>query len=437
MLAQQPNVGEIVSRYGLRPVTPPSPAAQFTLPSLTGGQASLSDYQGSWVLLTFWATWCGPCRTEMPSMEQLHRQRSDSGLTVLGVSIDANRAPVDPFVKNMGLTFPMLWDSQGKVAAAYRAHSIPLSYLIDPRGLIVGVSRGARNWTALMPMIDAMLASQPVDGALPPDPTYAQNDGPVELPAILDPPTAEVSLSELRPKAGSEFFLEVRLRWAGHFEEYLPHPPQVFLPEGVTQGIMRATTSSRDGRNLVIYHVPLRAEHPGKYALDPVELRYTPRFESVPVASRLPGPTVEVCSATFAGIGLLPLLLGAGSLGGAGFLALIWMRRRRKAPAPTGAGPRYEALKGRFEKARALRLQGDGAAFATALALLELELGTEDEHRAAALQRIIEQARYGGQEPPAEELNQMLRRVERRLADLKPDPEKAGRQALRLRDEKT
>ncbi|MCH9652054.1 MAG: TlpA family protein disulfide reductase [Deltaproteobacteria bacterium] len=436
VLAQQPDVGEIVSRYGLRPVSPPSPAANFSLPDLSGGQGALSDYQGNWVLLTFWATWCGPCRTEMPSLEEVHRQRADSGLTVLGVSIDSDRAPVAPFVDNMGLTFPMLWDSKGQMASAYRATSIPLSYLIDPQGRIVGVSRGARNWTALLPMIDAMIATQPVDGSTPPpEPVYAQDDGPVDLPSVLDPPTAEIVLSEPHPQPGKGFFLEVQLQWAGNFEEYLPHPPEVFLPEGITPGRMTAASSSRDGSNLVTYRLALEASSPGSYALDPVELRYTPRFESVPVASRLTGPTVEVRPLRVMGAKALALTLGGGGLGAIALLALLWFRRRRAIPSGSSDDPHYENLRSRFEQARAHRLKGEGPAYATALGLLELELGPESESQGAALQQMVEQARYGGRVPPNEEMTRLERRIERRLAELRPDPRKTERQALRLRDE--
>jgi peroxiredoxin len=430
----------LVRRYGLQPVTPPSPATNFTLPSPGGARVSLSDYQGNWVLLTFWATWCGPCRSEMPSLEILHRQRSGAGLTVLGVSVDSELAGVEPFVEQLGLTFPNLWDEAGRVGAAYRASSIPLSYLVDPVGRLVAVSRGARDWSRLTPLIDGLLELEPPGGGA--QPTY-RTAGPVELPQVLEPPTAEIALSEDSPEVGAPFSLEVRLRWAGTFEEYLPLPPQVELPEGVEQEGVTASTSSRDGSNLVTYRVTLRAREPGRFALDPVELRYTPRGESAPVASRLAGPTVEVVPATVLGMTPGSLALGGGAVALAALVGTGLVFRRRR--AQTAAGPREESrwseLRRRLDEARGLRLRGDGRGAWLALAALEDELeklekleeeapsgGGADPARAARL----EEMRYGGSPPPVEELHHLERRVERRLGALAPDPERAGREALRL-----
>ncbi|MDY7095733.1 MAG: redoxin domain-containing protein [Acidobacteriota bacterium] len=423
-------VQETVARYGLRPIDPAAPASQFTLPDLAGGETSLEDFRGRWVLLTFWATWCGPCRSEMPSLQRLHEAREDQGLSVVGVSIDDQRRPVDPFVQSMGLTFPNLWDGEGRVAQAYRAGSIPLSYLVDPQGRLVAVSRGARDWSELTPMIDAVLASETGD-----DPTYVAQDEPLQLPEVLNPPSADLRLSEERVAAGEPFELEVRLRWSGNFEEYLPHPPQVALPEGVEQEAMTASTSTQDGRNVVTYRLTLRAAETGRYALDPVELRYTPRYEAEPVTSRLSGPTVEVVTPDLAGMAPSTVAWVAGGTALTGLLAFFafrWLRRRPAAGGTVEVDPRLRALEGRLDEARAARLRGEGAEAARLLAQLELELGVETSE-CRHLQSIVEQARYGGQAPPAPELDGMQRRVERRLAELRPDPEQAQRKALRLR----
>jgi len=369
-------------------------------------------------------------------MEELHRKRADSGLTILGISIDQQRAPVDPYLESIGVTFPNLWDGQGRAARLYQASSIPLSYLVDPAGRLVAVSRGARNWVALMPMLDALQGTASPDG----DSTqYASDSAPVELPPILDPPTAEVALSQLSPRPGQSFFMDVHLKWAGNFEEYLPHPPEIFLPEGIVQEGMTARTNSRDGSNQVVYRVALKAEAAGDYALDPVELRYTPRYESMPLASRLTGPTVAVRSRTIAGFSPVALVTGAATgLAALGLLAFVLIRRRgqQRSDLEPESNPRFEGFQKRFDEAKALRLQGKQAAAFTVLAELELELGMDDELARATRRMELEQARYGGRAPALEELDSLQRQLERTLAGLKPSHEKARRRALKLRERK-
>ncbi|MCB1054595.1 MAG: redoxin domain-containing protein [Acidobacteria bacterium] len=432
------NVSDLVMRYGLKPVTPPAAASQFTLTNLAGGETSLSDFRGSWVLLTFWATWCGPCRSEMPSLEKLHQTRGGKGLEIVGVSVDNSRVPVDPYIEKMGLTFTMLWDGRGSAATAYHASSIPLTYLIDPEGKVVAISRGARDWNALTPMLDAVTSIEaPADGS---GIDYAADQGPVQLPEVLDPPTADLSLSTDTPAVGEPFELTVKLRWAGNFEEYLPQPPQVSLPEGVEQRSMSAETSSQDGKNLVTYTITLAAAEPGSYALDPVELRYTPRYGQEPVSSRIAGPTVTVEERTWAGLTKSELLWTGGGVAVGGLaLGLVlagWRKRRGARREEPGLETSLAALRQRLEAARAARLSGDARTAALELAGLELELlGGSDPAAEARLHDILEGARYGGRTPPGPELDRMERRVERRLAELRPDPEQEERAALQLREQ--
>lgn len=436
-------VAGLLSQHGVRAIEPAAPATDFTLPNLAGGETSLSDYYGSWVVLTFFATWCGPCRSELPTLERLHRERAERGVVVLGVSVDDDRSPLDPFVRQLGLSFPILWDHDKRVGAAYRASSIPTSYLVDPRGRLVGVSRGARDWSALSPMLDAALAAVPatltVDPTARPVDAYADAGEEVATPSITDPPSAELALSTERPEAGDLFYLDIRLRWAGNFDEYLPHPPQVQLPEGVVQESVTAESSSREGRNRLTYRVALRAGEPGRYALDPVELRYTPRGEATPLAARVAGPTVEVVAPTV--LGLPPGLLGVGAasvalLGLAGWGVSRRLKRRRAEAGPRSGASRYDELRGRFEEARKKRLQGDGAGYLLALAELDRELdGEAAAEPDPAMREAVERARYGGEVPPMEELDQLQRKVERRLEELRPDPEEAARREVRLRDD--
>jgi hypothetical protein len=369
---------------------------------------------------------------EMPSLERLHREREELGLAVVGVSVDADSGPVERFVEEFDLTFPNFWDEDGTVGRSYRASSIPLSYLIDPAGRIVGASRGARDWSDLLPMVDEVLGL--ASPTVPSRTAYATT--PVELPPVLEPPTADLALSDSSPRVGRPFHLDIRLRWAGHLDEYLPEPPKVHLPEGVVLERVTASTSSLEGQSVVTYRAELRADEAGSYALDPVELRYTPRLESNLVESRLEGPTVEVRPWRIAGLRPMTLFLGSAAAALAATALLVVFRRvRARAVAQRPAEADYEGWRARFDEARAQRVRGDSASFVLALAEIEEELMEDDETVAAARRQMVEEARYGGRVPAAEELDRFQRRVELRLEKLRPDPDGELRASLRLEKE--
>jgi len=433
-LVRGAGVVELVQANSLLPVDPPRPAADFTLPRRGGGEASLSSFQGNWVVLTFWASWCGPCRVEMPSLERLHRQLDGVGVTVLGVSVDDDRASADAFADQLGLSFPLLWDESQQVGRQYQATAIPMSYLVDPYGEIVAVARGARDWTQLAPLMEDLLAAVPAQTDV--QPVYADA---VELPTVLEPPTAEMELSDDAPKVGQEFYLDIHLRWAGHFEEYLPQPPKVHLPEGIVQQSVTASTNSREGSQVVLYRVTLKADEPGSYALDPVELRYTPRLASSDAATRLTGPTVEVRPRTFAGLKPRNVALGFGGLVLSFVVGFVVSRHRRagKDPSSDAVEPRFESLMAQYNNARGLRMQGDAAGFALVMLELRKELSELEESEAKRLAALEESLRYGGQVPPADELDRMQRMVERRLDALRPDPDATAREALQLQESRS
>jgi peroxiredoxin len=122
-------------------------APGFTLRDLRGKRESLADYRGRVVILNMWATWCAPCRVEMPSMETLYRRYRSQGLAVLAVSLD-KAAPegVKNFVEEHQLSFPVLLDPDGEAERLYSSYTIPMTYVIDKSGAIVAKVDGAKNW---------------------------------------------------------------------------------------------------------------------------------------------------------------------------------------------------------------------------------------------------------------------------------------------------
>ena len=118
----------------------------FTLPLLNGGNAALSSYKGKVIILNFWATWCPPCRAEMPSMETLYQRLKSRGLELLAVDLDEDKASVQQFIRNGRFTFPVLLDEGGKIGSKYVISAIPTSFIIDREGKIVGKVIGSISW---------------------------------------------------------------------------------------------------------------------------------------------------------------------------------------------------------------------------------------------------------------------------------------------------
>jgi peroxiredoxin len=122
-------------------------APSFTIPDLTGKPVSLSDFRGKVVLLNIWATWCGPCKREIPSLDRLYQMRKDKGLEIVAVSVDRTSVSgVATFVANYQMSFPVLHDNRGEVGQKYWARAIPSSYLLDRNGVIKWTVTGSIEW---------------------------------------------------------------------------------------------------------------------------------------------------------------------------------------------------------------------------------------------------------------------------------------------------
>lgn len=123
------------------------PAPDFTARDLNGRPLRLSDLRGKVVFLNLWATWCAPCREEMPSMEMLQREMAGQDFVIVAVSEDANGAEaVRPFVSEFGFTFPILLSPNGEVGRKYGITGYPETFIIDKTGKVVVHYVGPRNW---------------------------------------------------------------------------------------------------------------------------------------------------------------------------------------------------------------------------------------------------------------------------------------------------
>jgi peroxiredoxin len=127
---------------GAAPPPEGQPAPDFTLSSDTGENLRLSEFRGQVIMLNFWATWCGPCRQEMPMLDKLYQQYSRNGFVLLGVNIDDNVANAVDMAKKIGISFPVLFDTDKRVSRRYDVDAMPSTLFIDRDGRLRHVHRG-------------------------------------------------------------------------------------------------------------------------------------------------------------------------------------------------------------------------------------------------------------------------------------------------------
>jgi thiol-disulfide isomerase/thioredoxin len=119
-----------------------APAPDFALRSMGDDNVRLSEHLGQVVLINFWATWCGPCRQEMPLLETLHAKYQRAGLVLLGINIDEDRGDAVEMAQTLQVSYPILFDERKVVSRDYQVGTMPLTVLIDREGVVRYVSEG-------------------------------------------------------------------------------------------------------------------------------------------------------------------------------------------------------------------------------------------------------------------------------------------------------
>ncbi len=132
------------------------PAPDFSLTTLDGSTASLSDYRGKPVILNFWATWCGPCRVEIPALEAAWQNHQGEAV-FLGVDVQEDPLQVADFAQQLGMTYPVLLDETAETAQLYRVRAFPTTVFIDGQGVVIDIYTGPLNEPLLATRVQQLL----------------------------------------------------------------------------------------------------------------------------------------------------------------------------------------------------------------------------------------------------------------------------------------
>ncbi len=143
VLQKEGDIEILVEGESAKVVKAGQPAPDFTLRNPEGETVSLSDFAGHPLLINFWATWCPPCRFEMPLFQQTYEKLKDDGFVVLAVDVQEGPEEVKEYIQEMGLTFPVVLDRSGSVSNTYRVTGLPTSVFVDADGIVTNIHRGA------------------------------------------------------------------------------------------------------------------------------------------------------------------------------------------------------------------------------------------------------------------------------------------------------
>lgn len=138
---------DLFTKIGVQPIKDNKKAPNFYLEDLKGKKWELKNLKGKVIFLNFWATWCSPCKEEMPSIEGLHRQFKEKDFIFLTISVDYKKGEaVKEFIEKHHYTFPVLLDPKGLALNLFEVKGIPSTFIIDKRGRMIGKAIGPRNW---------------------------------------------------------------------------------------------------------------------------------------------------------------------------------------------------------------------------------------------------------------------------------------------------
>jgi len=135
-----------LQKLGFHLFDQPIPAPDFQVEKLSGAPVKLSETRGKIALINFWATWCPPCKAEMPSIQKLHESMKGAAFTMMAISVGESRATVENFAKKYNYTMPIYRDTTGDASGLYGAESIPTTFILDKKGNAIAYAVGSREY---------------------------------------------------------------------------------------------------------------------------------------------------------------------------------------------------------------------------------------------------------------------------------------------------
>jgi cytochrome c biogenesis protein CcmG, thiol:disulfide interchange protein DsbE len=158
--AERPALTPLLKLLDLRSYAPGTMAPAFTGRTLDARRLSSAELRGKVIVLNFWASWCLECRSEAPVLERIHREFAPKGLAVIAINTREDRVAVQRYAKDLGLTFPLVLDPDGKINAAYGVIGLPTTLVLGRDGRAVALAVGPREWASApaQAIIEALLA---------------------------------------------------------------------------------------------------------------------------------------------------------------------------------------------------------------------------------------------------------------------------------------
>lgn len=136
------NLGMVIVAGFICATASADPAPDFTLLSSTGENVRLAEQRGHVVMLNFWASWCGPCRKEMPLLDEMSKRYSAAGFVLYGVNVEEDNTDAKKLIKDLGVSFPILYDTESKASSLYNVDAMPTTVVIDKKGEVRYINRG-------------------------------------------------------------------------------------------------------------------------------------------------------------------------------------------------------------------------------------------------------------------------------------------------------